>query len=366
MSLALVTRMTRLISVFLLTAFLTISARAIDNNCSTYAVGETRSFSLTNEAGLQADYTVTKQSEFRSMVTINLDFGDRPKLRARIHQCFRQYNNYYSSPRGVALHLYEPTDSEPAPRPHKVTIDPSISRAGASSYSGNEDCMTYVHEGLHVAGLVDEYAEALMANRRYETKLFWGLLTDIKYETSPDGTSRGLPNLFDCRSTSDSVMKNEWVYKQPPYSNSIKSVRVCIARVGTSRLEGPQGLGDGESDYFFSHRSCPTNYVSLGVYKLEAIYQTSTQEFIRRAGLSEKSVILSSVIYRNGSTEPLHLDMTPLRRAHIKALLWPTCEGFNQVYRQCISNAYRTSVRHNGEGCNIVPAVCARNNEWLN
>lgn len=56
---------------------------------------------------------------------------------------------------------------------------------------------------------------------------------------------------------------------------------------------------------------------------------------------------------------------TPLRPAHIRQLLWPTCKSLNITYRACVKNAYATSKNAGGAGCYDVPAVCSTFNEWL-
>ncbi len=55
--------------------------------------------------------------------------------------------------------------------------------------------------------------------------------------------------------------------------------------------------------------------------------------------------------------------LAPLRPAHLRQLLFPSCTERNPVYKACISNAYRSvGTIFN---CNPAPAVCGEKNTWL-
>ncbi len=53
----------------------------------------------------------------------------------------------------------------------------------------------------------------------------------------------------------------------------------------------------------------------------------------------------------------------PLRPAHIRQILFPSCTERNPVYKACISNAYRSvgTILN----CTPAPAVCGEKNTWL-
>ncbi len=63
------------------------------------------------------------------------------------------------------------------------------------------------------------------------------------------------------------------------------------------------------------------------------------------------------------ATNPDGTIKMPLRSAHIRQLLFPSCSERNPVYRACISNAYRSigTILN----CNAAPAVCSEKNTWL-
>lgn len=56
-------------------------------------------------------------------------------------------------------------------------------------------------------------------------------------------------------------------------------------------------------------------------------------------------------------------SLAPLRPAHLRQLLYPSCAERNPVYKACISSAYRSvGTIFN---CNPAPAVCGEKNVWL-
>lgn len=170
-------------------------------------------------------YTLLRSSNNVYDVFLNLDFKPSKKydgaikdkkeinkiFKSKMNACFKTMENSLVDElnRKIRLHIYDKDNSilPSAPPLVKIKLENDAHRSNSFAYSSDIDCPTFIHETLHLLGLVDEYEERWLG---FNHNFF-----SLAFNPIVENSDKVLP-AFDCRAIGpeNSIMHNQWsVYR---------------------------------------------------------------------------------------------------------------------------------------------------------
>jgi hypothetical protein len=293
-------------------------------------------------------YRLTRTSDrtYKSEVNIslvpakgeNISAQALSKLRDNIGECLEGQSKNLKGANAESLTIQLTTDPS-IPRAIIEVTDKPI-RENQFKYSTHMDCPMFLHEILHLHGLVDEYKEEAIGFKfNPENGQF-----EFVEEKSPDD-----PSAFDCRvlGTEDSVMRNEW--KGVVATNNLVLWKYVVCSK-TSGEQAPPGIRCPQGTYP-AYREILLNPGE----KFQAIdFEKTAPSFKPR------------IIGRLRKTRPSILEP-----AQFLAITRPGCFEENALYYACARTANLSTLTKANQPINAVlncpaqPPECKDPKIWL-
>ena len=317
--------------------------------CEDLPVGQSRIVSVDADkspTSLAARYRITHASKNDYEVEVNINFIDKngnhtpavsDEFRQHANYCYQRADQALLGPNGEHLHIKMIQDGDPGPLPpaHNIKQAPDDSRGDEENFNLRTfSCPIFLHESLHMLGLVDEYHEGAIGIVPDKT----GVQPFLYTKSSPDKDHTA----FDCRSIGDpdSVMVDQAKAWGKSFGiNSETTVQVtCECRSPTCHF----------TKIIPGIESCPNG--SEGVSANQFLAGYSAGMVIGLKPIDDKHALFTS--------NPTHFSgESLLKPAHFNSIVHPGCT-VNIPYYSCARNAYRSSTAHGGTGCVETPSYC--------
>jgi hypothetical protein len=305
--------------------------------CVDLQPGQSRDIDLPYQhspTGLPMSYKVSRLDDKNYQIAVPVDIHGPEDLvvamKSRVKNCLARSSYALLGPHGekINLKIVEPAEASEL-TPHRIDIS-TLSRDTSTQFSFSPfttDCPAITHEVMHMLGLVDEYPEPSLSVYRDSNN-------QMNYSWQNVGA-----RAYDCRALGpkDSVM-----YQQ---DNAYKKANLplltidCVCKTRACK-EALRALKNQPADVLMNVRSCPAG-------SDENIHQNiSDFDLGDAAGATFPAVDQMTIVLGN----PKHPTASLLYPGEFNAIIHPGCAQ-NRLFYTCASNAYVTSIEHNGMGC---------------
>lgn len=378
-------------------------ANVQDEVCRDYSLYERREFETyygpysvvkVSDRAPDAGSTASASEDFAAEVNINfvpeygVTYAQAREFRQKVNRCYRDAGTLRDS-KGNGLHLFLADPKTSGLSQIHVKLTGQKIRESAREYSLESSCPTILHEGLHLLGLWDEYAEP-----GYHCRALGNSIMSDHSDVHIVGIKIAEAERIPIYSTRDYFVQNSQIrfLEVGGVDCSSPENRAKLFFSSSKRSDGYDyeitgHFSDGTRSYgrldklyipettlnranrtqYRDQYTVPDQWVS-GFLKL------NPSQWICRASLPEgrkykvqtgQELAKSPLSGRIGAADlRMSNPRWPLKPAHFRKIAYRNCRTKNFVYDLCTSETYTPTSPNSS--CQIDRFPACRNGEWLN
>lgn len=348
-----------------------VSGITANKSCDSIEVNSGRIYDSTIEGSptkIGHRYAIFRAEEKRYEIYFNLDIQvpephqkniDRDhqatqNLRGRIENCLRSANDFLYDNEGTKVNLKiwsRANEVTPEPPPIRIRLVPNNVANFSIQYKTDISCGTLVHELFHLAGLVDEYDE-------WRSKEF---IHSSFFSEELASAQKGSP-AFECRIKGyDQSIMADYARLDFTISQLEKGYEIlgfCTCDIAEAECLAKERAKLAKTKF---PTACPAGFLRDQPNQSAAkiLFPDSNQNAKMNIPSHQSGFYLLRKLLR-ADIKPLPF----LKPAHLRHLIHPNCEQFNESYYACARFAYLSSKDGPQGKCPTLPVEC-NPQSWL-
>lgn len=306
-------------------------------------------------------YRVTRMKDYylaqfnlKFIASPGLDKSYEQSMRKRVNECLREAS-FLQDHAGnkLKLALVKPGSAQAKKLfQHNIGLGENV-RSNSGHYDVNLDCAGITHELLHLAGLNDEYAEEPYSCRPHGESI---MATHYLYVASPKGMaalpdfipSKGLPGtsaleyafLFGS-ADSEFLPVNEIVCKHDGTSDQ------KVLRASEGKMQFAERTGFGARTYYETRSERVDEWAGyIPRQEADPELPLASKPHLRQLMKVDPGQAWTCEVKVAEDASPvpraklLGKAFYPLRPAHFRKIVFPSCTAKNEKYNRCTKEAY--------------------------